>query len=146
MENLTEVSRYGALKTNDAAVEKLGGADKMQMLDLRATPITSLALSYLKNMKNLKALNCRKTAAVGNEGLEHIQGLTDLEELNLWPSPVDDKGLVNLKNMTKLKRLNLDKCNITDDGLENLEPLKNLDTCTSAARKSPTRGCRTCMG
>jgi len=126
MANLTELSLFGALKTNDAAVAKLSGLSKMQTLELRQTLVTSAALSHLKAMKSLKSLNVEETA-VGNEGLAHIQGLTTLEELNLRQSQVDDKGLAYLKNMTKLQRLNLDKCNITNDGLVNVEPLKNLD-------------------
>jgi Leucine-rich repeat (LRR) protein len=126
MSNLTELSLFGALKTNDAAVGKLSSLTKMQTLELRQTLVTSAALSHLKGMKSLKSLNVEETA-VGNEGLAHIQGLTALEELNLRQSQVDDKGLAYLKNLTKLQRLNLDKCNITNDGLVNLKPLKNLD-------------------
>ncbi len=41
-----------------------------QSLDLRSTPITSLALSYIKGLKDLKALDLSETANVGNEGRE----------------------------------------------------------------------------
>ena len=101
---------------------------KLERLDLRAHADHQPGVSrYLKEMKKLKFLDLSETAAVGNEGLEHIQGLTNLEDLNLWSCNIDDTGLKYLKGMTKLKRLNLDKCNITDDGLKELEPLKNLE-------------------
>ena len=54
--NLTELGLYGALGVNDAAVAKLAGLIKLQQLDLRQTPITSLALASLKDMKQLKVL------------------------------------------------------------------------------------------
>jgi Leucine-rich repeat (LRR) protein len=125
--NLTEVALFGATGLNDAAIAKLSGLTKMQKLDLRQLPITSLALSYLKDMKDLRVLDLSETAAVGNEGLEHIRGLTNLEDLNLWSCQIDDGGLVHLAGMKKLKRLNLDKCNITDEGLKHLAGLTNLE-------------------
>ncbi len=127
LKNLTELALYGATGLKDAEMAKLAEMPKLVALDLRQTPISSLALSYLKDMKGLKSLDLSETAAVGNEGLEHIRGLTGLEDLNLWSCNIDDKGLVNLKGMTKLKRLNLDKCLITDEGLKELEPLTNLE-------------------
>jgi hypothetical protein len=78
--NLIEVALYGATGVNDAAVAKLAGLTKLQKLDLRQTPVTSLALTYLKDMKDLKSLDLSETAAIGNEGLEHIAGLKNLEE------------------------------------------------------------------
>jgi Leucine Rich Repeat (LRR) protein len=127
MNNLTELALYGALQTTDAAVAKLGGLTKLQKLELRSTPISSLALSYVKDLKNLKVLDLSETAAVGNEGLEYIKGLKSLEELYLWSCQIDDNGLASIEGLTNLKRLNLDKCQITDDGLAHLEPLKNLE-------------------
>jgi Leucine-rich repeat (LRR) protein len=127
MNNLIELSFFGAIKTTDAAIARLSGLKKLQTLELRQTPITSLALSYLKDMKSLKVLNLAETGNVGNEGLGYIQGLTNLEDLNLWQCRIDDKGLINLEGLTNLKRLNLDKCDITDEGLKHLEPLKKLE-------------------
>ena len=83
LKNLTEVALYGATGVYDAGVEKLSGLTKLQALDLRATPISSLSLSHIKDMQSLKSLDLSETAAVGNEGLEHIKGLTNLEDLNL---------------------------------------------------------------
>jgi Leucine-rich repeat (LRR) protein len=127
MKSLTELALYGATGLKDAEMAKLAEMPKLVALDLRQTPISSLALTYLKDMKGLKSLDLSETALVGNEGLEHIKGLTNLEDLNLWSCNIDDKGLVNLKGMTKLKRLNLDKCLITDEGLKELVPLTNLE-------------------
>lgn len=125
--NLTELVLYGALQTTDAAVAKLTGLSKLQTLELRSTPISSLALSYLKDLKGLKLLDLEETAAVGNEGLEHIQDLVSLEDLNLKSCQIDDNGLAFLKNLTNLKRLNLDHCTIGDEGLRHLAALKNLE-------------------
>ena len=65
-------------------------------------------------------LDLAQTANVGNEGLEHIQGLTNLEELNLWSTLVDDSGLPYLAGMKKMKWLKLDQCTISDEGLKSL--------------------------
>jgi Leucine-rich repeat (LRR) protein len=78
-------------------------------------------------MKELTALDLSETANVGNEGLEHIKGLTNLEDLNLWSTTIDDAGMPNLASLRKLKRLNLDKCYVTDEGLKHIAGLENLD-------------------
>src|SRR5262249_55526919 len=50
MKNLTELALYGAKQAKDAAIAKLGSMTNLQILELRETPITSLALSYLKDL------------------------------------------------------------------------------------------------
>ena len=56
----------------------------------------------------------------------HLEGLTQLEELNLKGTEVTDSGLKHLKGLTKLKRLELPFRIITDAGLEHLKHLINL--------------------
>ncbi|MFB2836877.1 tetratricopeptide repeat protein [Floridanema evergladense] len=61
---------------------------------------------------------------VNDEGLVYIEGLTDLQELDLWDTQVTDAGLVNLANLKYLQVLHLYE--ISDVGLEHLQRLENL--------------------
>ena len=93
-------------------------------------------------MKSLKLLDLSETAAVGNEGLEHLKGLMNLEDLILMSCQIDDNGLANLDGLKNLKRLNLDHCKITDDGLAHLAPLKNLEFLHIGNTRGDRRGPR----
>jgi hypothetical protein len=42
---------------------------------------------------------------VTDAGLEHLKGLTALQELSLWRTPVTDAGLQHLKGLTGLRVL-----------------------------------------
>ena len=124
--NLQELMLYGATGVTDACLEKIQGLTKLQRLELRETRVTSLGLSYLKEMKDLKRLDVN-TTTVGNEGLEHIHGLSNLEDLDLQGTRIDDAGVVNLEGLPKLKWLKLDQCNIGDKAMKTVGKLSNLE-------------------
>jgi len=62
----------------------------------------------------------------GDEELEHVNGLTKLEGINLPGSQVTNAGLEHVKGLSKLKFLSLDGTQITDAGLEHLKGLTTL--------------------
>jgi Leucine-rich repeat (LRR) protein len=64
--------------------------------------------------------------SVGDAGLNHLSGLTRLQELNLVETAVTGAGLLHLKGMTKLQSLRLDKTKVTDAGMAHLKGLTNL--------------------
>ena len=76
-------------------------------------------------MTSLRELQVPRS--IGDEGLAHLKGLTELQHLNLrGASGVTDAGLVHLEGMTKLDSLILDFTTITDAGLEHLATLPSL--------------------
>lgn len=50
---------------------------------------------------------------VTDAGLEHLRGLSNLEELTLWSANVTDAGLANLSKLTKLRKLSIDGKKLT---------------------------------
>ena len=52
---------------------------------------------------------------------------------------VTDAGLEHLKGLSRLQELYLDGTQVTDAGLEHLKGLSQLKSWTSAARRSRTR-------
>jgi Leucine-rich repeat (LRR) protein len=64
---------------------------------------------------------------VTNAALAHIEGLAQLQRLNLRDSNVTNAGLEHLKGLTKLKTLTLGITKVTDAGIGDLE--KALPNC-----------------
>ena len=54
---------------------------------------------------------------VGDAGLGHLKGLTDLRMLNLGQSQIGDAGLAHLKGMAELQTLIIDRTKVSDAGL-----------------------------
>ena len=67
------------------------------------------------------------STTVTDEGLEHLQGLTSLQHLNLNSTKVTDEGLEHLKGLTNLEYLSLYDTKVTDEGENKLQ--KALPNC-----------------
>ena len=54
-----------------------------------------------------------------DSGLEHLKGLTKLQALSLFDTPVTDAGLERLKELHELRKLNIggNKGRVTNQGL-----------------------------
>lgn len=70
-------------------------------------------------------IDCRNTQITDTD-LQHIQGLTALQRLNLVGTAVTDSGLQHLAGLTQLRELWLDNTGVTDAGLEYLTALTSL--------------------
>ena len=63
-----------------------------------------------------------------NAGLVHVDELTNLTELVLESSHINDVGLKHLRGLSNLQRLTLRNVNITDSGLKHLSGLTKLES------------------
>ena len=59
-------------------------------------------------------------------GLAHLQGMANLEILDLPLTKITDAGLEQLKGMTSLVLMDIRLTQVTDAGLEHLKGLRNL--------------------
>ena len=75
-------------------------------------------------------------------GLEQLNGLTDLQTLDLAGTEVTDAGLTHLKGLTQLVSLDLSGTNITDAGLMNLKGLTRLVTLDLSGTNITDAGAR----
>ena len=73
-------------------------------LDLSRVQLPEGRLSFLQDFKNLTSLNL-SSSNLSNEGLRDISQLTNLEQLNLYASPIND--ISTLKDFPTLRRINL---------------------------------------
>lgn len=79
----------------DANVAMLRQFPGLVSVDLAETGVTDAALQYLKNLP-LRAL-CHDNTRVTGAGLVHVAGFTNLEELGLWNTHVEDSELLRVR-------------------------------------------------
>jgi Leucine-rich repeat (LRR) protein len=117
-----------------------GGLSRPSVARLRALQnsgerphITDAGLKHLEGLKNLETLDLF-ASQVTDAGLRQLQGLQNLKSLSLGHSPITDAGIKDLADFNRLESLNLAGTNVTDEGL--LE-LKNLSSLRSLQGDAP---------
>jgi uncharacterized protein YjbI with pentapeptide repeats len=94
-------------------------------VDLSGRQVTDAGLEHLKGLTSLQDLDLTGTQ-VTDAGLEHLKALTSLQVLDLSGTQVTDAGLEHLKGSTSLWKLNLSGTQVSDAGLEDLKGLTSL--------------------
>ncbi len=89
------------------------------------TQVTDAGLEHLRGLTSLEELNLRFTQ-VTDAGLEHLKGLNSLNELDLSDTQVTDAGLKHLKGLNSLEVLHIHDTQVTDVGLEHFKGLTSL--------------------
>jgi internalin A len=111
----------------DAALAHVGQLDTIEKLDFSAGTLTERGLIHLRSLRRLRRLVITRT---GNQpavtgGLDALQGMSRLEELDLSRLPATDKALLPLRSVGSLKTLVLSPAT-TDAGLVHLRGLSGL--------------------
>lgn len=87
--------------------------------------ITDAGLVRLQGMTQLQWLELQYTQ-VTDAGLVHLERLTRLSCLNLYGTHITDDGLVHLRGLAQLQSLGLGGTQVTDAGLAHLRGLTRL--------------------
>jgi hypothetical protein len=110
----------------------IGLVTKPGVTDRASNPrITDAALKHIEGLTQLENLDLQRTNVTG-AGLERLHRLTRLRWLNLRSTLVSDAGLRHVRGLTTLDVLTLDKTKVTDAGLEHLKPLTELSVLSLA--------------
>ena len=80
-------------------------------------------LSYISNFTNLTRLKIQKNPLVTNKGIEALQELEHLTELNLYGTRVNNNTLITLGQMKSLKKLFVWNTGITDKAIADFKAL-----------------------
>jgi hypothetical protein len=92
---------------------------------LHGSDITKAALIPLDDLPDVQLLDLTYSN-VGDGGLEHIKGLSQLHGLSLAASNISDAGMVHLMALNELQYLDLRATSISDAGVERLKGLSQL--------------------
>lgn len=110
----------------DADLIAVGRLRRPESVELReAAAITDEGLRHLSGLSGLKHLGMSRTQ-VTSRGLAHLARLTTLESLNLNGTQVDGDGLKHLRGLTILQSLDLSGTRVDGAGLKHLRGLVRL--------------------
>jgi outer membrane protein assembly factor BamB len=134
--SLARASRLRALSLAGTGVTELGlvrlaALPRLRGLDLEGCEgITDQACEVLGGFRVLRVLLLRKTGferqRITDAGLRKLEGLNELECLDLYGNQVSDSGLPALSGLQALRHLDLSLTAITDSGLPHLRTLSRL--------------------
>ena len=112
--------------TSDAGLESIKVFQELRKLHLRGCEnITDNAIIHLSEIAHLQ--NLILPYQIGDQGLAHLKGLREMQDLVLSSTQITDAGLVHVQEMVELHTLQLNGCeNLTDTGIVHLSGLKNL--------------------
>ena len=91
----------------DWSIEELASLQKLEILNLKRTPITLEEGPGLSQLKNLKSVNL-EGALISNHGVAQLANLTKLEEVNLTRTWIGDGTLGELEKLPSLNQVDLE--------------------------------------
>jgi Leucine-rich repeat (LRR) protein len=113
-------------RVGDEGLKSIAGMKKLKELNLYGTKVTDAGLPSLAGLSNLQKLRLRETGLRGEQNLDAFATLTNLRELDVSESPVQDSIIDGLIKLPKLESLNLWNTQFTDAGAKRLSELKSL--------------------
>jgi internalin A len=131
---------------SDAGLARLKSLTQLESLEIDDVTLTTSGLACLREMTNLKTLGIyylpnhgeiqaqqknpagyrSQNNSVTDAAMEHLKGLTRMQNLALTNTAITDAGLDNLQAMKDLRSLDLSYTRITDAGLAKIKGLTNL--------------------
>jgi len=123
--NVTVVNLMDNSLTTDSGLQHVAGLRGLRDICLDGTQIGDDALQWLGGLENLNHLWLQHTR-VTDSGVEHLKGLKKLTSLNLGGTQITDVGLRHVGELDALEFLQLDHLEVTNAGLEHLKGLTNL--------------------
>ncbi|MBN2129568.1 MAG: hypothetical protein JW741_08725 [Sedimentisphaerales bacterium] len=115
----------GETPTNDPGMVHVGKITSLETLALSAG-ITDEGLAHLENLTNLRRLSATNQG-ITDDGLAHLADMKQMQYLNLTNAQITDAGLVHLKRMARLKNLWLYGTRVSERGFAHLEGMHDLE-------------------
>jgi hypothetical protein len=147
---LTGIWPRGPIDRAVARIEDRGGQVKRDggfwrgdvlSVKLSGRKFTDDDLALLEGIPDLEELNLFE-AQVTDDGLKKLRPLHNLRKLNLQRTQITDAGLAELQNHPSLEELDIQETKVTDAGLKNLTPLTNLRLLATPSATFTPRGFR----
>lgn len=143
LEDLRVLDVRGCATLSDDGFLQLGKLKKLEQVKMRTAGMTNKGMALFKGTPNLKVL-VLEDAPITAPGLENLKGASNMVELELLRSLLDDAALSSLSNMPKLKKLLLrdSQTPITGEGLAFLKNSTELTSLNLAETEVNDEGLR----
>jgi Ran GTPase-activating protein (RanGAP) involved in mRNA processing and transport len=128
---------------SDADFQKLTslkeGTDRIIEINADGSPITKGALTNIDRLTNLKQLRLNHTK-MDDEACQKIASLSSLEVLALGDTQVTDVGVAAISALQNLKHLELTNCLLSENGFRAIGSLPELKTIKLEGTNMDNRG------
>lgn len=115
-----------------AAIKRLGGKVTVDFwrvirvdLSSASTKVIDASLMHLQGLTDLQRVDLSRTR-ITDAGLAHLTNLANLQQLDLAGTKVTGAGFAHLTRLKKLSRMELQSSSVNDSGLAHLTALPNL--------------------
>jgi Leucine-rich repeat (LRR) protein/tetratricopeptide (TPR) repeat protein len=119
--NSFNIIKYELMST-DSPADLIG----MNSLSPNDSAINDDGMTHLQGLSNLEDLDLSNTR-IGDAGLARIRGLRNLRELNLGHTKITDVGMIHIEGFDNLEKLDLGTTKISNEGLTHLRNLTKLE-------------------
>lgn len=113
---------------DDQALGPIQDLTSLDKLDLHNTDLTDKGLSHVSGLKKLTNISLHKNPKLTDAGLQNLNQMTLLAEVNLARLKISDKGLKFIENNPNLSWLQLSETNVSDASVQHLKALKQLES------------------
>lgn len=126
----------------DAAFfEHLGHISTLESLNIIQTKFSDAWMPSIAKLKNLKSLRFINNGKLTDAGMEHLAGLTRLEQFSFVGTQITGKAYAKFQGFDKLVRVSHRGSQIGDEGLKELcDHLPNLESISLAHAKFTDTG------
>ena len=101
-------------------------APSVQDLQFAGDTVSDATLEEVHRLPQLRMLSIAIAPKFTDDGLRHLTGLNQLEELTLYATSVSDFGLDELRHHPYLRRLNLNSTCVSDAGMRDVAQCPRL--------------------
>lgn len=112
---------------DDASVDQLLRLDALQWLSLDDCAVTDAGMKKIARSHTIRSLALSNCNNISDDSLVYVEGLTELESLDVACNRVTARNVNCLATLRKLGTLSLFGSNITDEAIASLATLKQLD-------------------
>ena len=110
----------------DAGLKALDNLPKLQVYWLNWCKVTDDGLASIEKLKAITDLRLGSCTEIGDAGIAHLDGLSELAEIHLDDTRVSDKAMAGLGGHLKLRTIWLDETSVGDAGIKDLSQLPHL--------------------
>jgi Leucine Rich repeat len=112
--------------TTDLVMPHVGKLDRVESLDIYSPSVTNAGMAHVRKLPRLRELSLRHCASMTGECLVNLENLSQLRNIYIEDTPVEDRDLRNLSRLPSLECLLFSRCPIGDEGMSHLKNLVTL--------------------